>query len=123
MIKNPSLLQVGGLISGAVDIAYRDIRTSEADKKKAESHVKEVEAELTELKKSFEEKETGLKSEIAWAEKAEERVANLEAENERLKKDLEGRREEKVVMKSSNSLGNMTKPWLMLLLLRFKGAG
>lgn len=49
---NLGSLQVRGLISGVFDIAYRDIRTSKADKKKAESWFIEVEAELFELKNS-----------------------------------------------------------------------
>lgn len=69
---NPGLLQVGGLISGAVYIAYRDIHTSKADLRKAEIRVKEIESELIEVKKS-------LKEELVEKEKERDRANEAEA--------------------------------------------
>lgn len=61
LTMNSGFMQVGGLNSGLMDIAYHDIRTSKADKK-AEGQVKEVETELFKLKKSIKEKESEFKS-------------------------------------------------------------
>lgn len=91
-------MQVGGLISGAVDIAYRDIRTSKADKKKAEMRVKEVESELSDLKKSLKGELEAKERERARAVEAKNRAAGFEAEIQKLRKEIEGRRAEDVVI-------------------------
>lgn len=85
----PGLFQVGGLISGAVDIAYRDIRNGKTEKKKVECRVKDLEIDLSELKGSIEKKDSGFKSDLE-AETAREN--NVEQEAGELRKKVEGLR-------------------------------
>lgn len=94
--------QLGGLFSGAVDIAYNDLKAVKSKKRKTDTQIAELNTKLTELKSTHAEQESELKSDLQAArtqdDEAEKESGDLKREVEEQKKKLSDRKDEATII-------------------------